>query len=136
MARDDTSIQTQNTNDDELQRGTFKLPSRRSLDAARKLRARAVGGENGPTAGVVVDLPDEYVPALLDLSLPRPRVEALRAKWANLGWVKLEGQPVVTGFHAGCEVWVKTREDYDAARQERARNVQSLIRSGLMIGNK
>jgi len=109
----------------------FKLPSARDLQAAKARRKEAATAASFQP-GVVVGLPAGWVAAIIDLHLPAQRVEALREKWLALGWVKLEGKPIVTGYSKP-EVWVKSRADYDESRNERHARQRELRRAGLII---
>ena len=53
-------------------------------------------------------------------------------RYTGKGWIRLDGLQTVTGYPQGAIVYVKTEQDYIAARKERAQRIEEARRAGLM----
>lgn len=115
-----------------MKAGEFKLPSKAELRKARGEAHKAQRQTSDVPAGTVIGLDtDQYVPALIDLTLPPARVEYYRRRYAQKGYAKIDGSPIVVGYTAA-EVWVKAKDDHDADRDDRRRKIEDAVISGRM----
>jgi hypothetical protein len=115
----------------------LKMPTQAALKkaATRRKKAPLNGHKPGRVAGLNYD---KYAAAVVDLSAMDPnvpktvrRVEGHRRRLEEKGYVKLEGAPLVYGFE-DAEVWVKTREQWIADREDRIDLIKRHIRQGTM----
>jgi len=112
--------------------GVFKLPSKSQLRKGRSDAAKAQQATAEVAAGTVIGLDtDQYTPAIIDLTLAPARIEYYRRRYAQKGYAKVEGSPIVVGYTAA-EVWVKLAEDHDADRAARRRQIEAAVISGRM----
>lgn len=110
----------------------LSFPSKAEL---KRARSAAKAEDDGTMPGHVhgVDY-TQWATAIVDLSHAdkRPqRVEQDRARLRGKGYLPLGGTPRVDGFDS-CEVWVKSREDYEADRQARRGRIRKAIEQGRM----
>ena len=125
----------QDTDLDNEATGAFKLPSKAALKAAsdRKNKQAAHDGESRPGRVVGLDYA-MWASAIVDLSDPvrnEMRIKGTRRRLANKGYVLLEGAPVVDGFESA-EVWIKSRGDWLADREQRTAKIREAQRRGYM----
>jgi hypothetical protein len=107
------------------------LPTTEAVEAARAARkARTTTLDMQP--GKVLGLPDGWRSALIDPMLEDGEIARIDARWTAKGWIKLDGLHTVTGYPMGAIVYVKSDEDYDQARKERAERIEAARRAGLM----
>ncbi len=107
------------------------LPTQEAVEAARaKRKDRSSYADMQP--GRVLGLPDGWRSAIVDPALPDGQIAALEVRYTGKGWIKLDGLQTVTGYPQGAIVYVKTEQDYIAARKERAQRIEEARRAGLM----
>ncbi len=115
----------------------LKMPSSAALKraAGRRKKAPTNAHKPGRVAGLNYD---KYAAAIIDLSMLDPdrpktvqRVAGHRRRLEAKGYLKLEGTPIVHGFEAA-EVWIKTREQWLADREERIDVIRNKIKQGTM----
>ena len=112
----------------------FTLPSKAELAAARRTAdvAKSRDEDDGLKPGRVLDLDyTQWAAAIVDLDEKPDRVEHNRRRHAAKGYVKVGGSPVVMGFPKA-EVWVISREDYEANRAHRLKKIENAVEDGLM----
>ena len=108
----------------------MKLPTAEAIEDARQRRKRhQTEGRDPP--GTIYGLPDGWVGAVIDPSLSAGQIARHDALWTAKGWVKLEGLHACSGYHSGAIVYVKTREDYEQARLDRANKQKEDRANGL-----
>lgn len=117
----------------EFAAGEFAIPSKADLAKARKARDRAREAKDSTPFGTVVGLDAEkYAPALIDLALPPERQAYYRKRFADKGYARVQGKPLVVGYDRGCEVWVKSIEDRRAALDDRRDKIERAVVAGRM----
>ena len=109
----------------------LKLPTADDIEQARIRRRKAQERLSDPV-GTIYGLPDGWVGAVIDSGLPVGRIDRIRNQWKEKGWHELEGRHSVSGYGAKAIVFVKTQKDYDNARDERAKRIEALRKSGQM----
>ena len=107
------------------------LPTAAAIEDARK-RRRAAATARRSSPGVVLGLPEGWVAAVMDPTLPDGEQSRVRAQWLGKGWAELDGLHTVSGYHSGAIVFVKTQDDYNAARKERAKRIDAARAAGTM----
>ena len=108
------------------------LPTKEAVEKARAARkARNQVMDMAP--GKVLGLPEGWRAAILDPMLDDGTIARIDARWTAKGWIKLDGLHTVTGYHLGAIVYVKSEEDYQIARKERAERIAKAKRDGLML---
>lgn len=107
----------------------FTLPSKAELAAARRTAdtAKSRDEDDGLKPGRVLDLDyTQWAAAIVDLAEKPDRIEHNRRRHAAKGYVRVGGSPVVMGFPKA-EVWVISREDYEANRAHRREKIERAI---------
>ena len=116
-----------------LPSGELILPSKTEMVAAkqRKSDAREQGKDTLPPCHVVGLDYDKYASAIVDLDGSPDKVASARRAYANKGYTKLRGEPVVVGF-SNAEAWVKDRKEWLADREARRAAIFDSVQRGVM----
>ena len=105
------------------------MPTTEAVEAARAARkARTATLDMAP--GKVLGLPEGWRAAVIDPMLEDGEIARTEARWTAKGWIKLDGLQTVTGYPMGGIVFVKSVEDYNKAREERAQRLEAERRAG------
>ena len=105
------------------------MPTPEAVEAARAARkARTEALNMAP--GKVLGLPEGWMAAVIDPMLEDGEIARTEARWIAKGWIKLDGLQTVTGYPMGGIVFVKSVEDYNKAREERAQRLEAERRAG------
>lgn len=113
--------------------GAFKLPSKRAVEAAQKLRETKESQHEDYRPGRVMGLNyDEWATFIIPGDIKDPsRAAYERSRAARKGYVKLGGKPVVFGME-GAEVYVKPRAQMEKDREARRERIRDLQGEGIM----
>tara|TARA_R110000796_G_scaffold27577_4_gene75949 strand:+ start:545 stop:1003 length:459 start_codon:yes stop_codon:yes gene_type:complete len=113
--------------------GAFRLPSKSAISAARKRRDKVAADTSSTPHGTVVGLDvAEWSTAIIDMALSDVRRAYYRTRYADKGYVLLEGSPTVIGYDRGAEVWIKPIEDRVSAVRERRAVIEDHVARGRM----
>lgn len=126
MARLKTTNQTENV---EPPTGSLAMPDAGSFSEAPAMNLPD-DPANQPGRALGIDY-DQWAVATIDLTGRPDRIASTRIRYAQKGYQKVGGEPIVVGVPSA-EVWVKPRALWIQAKENRRRAIANLVRQGVL----